>query len=535
MKKSSMALLVLMLCLAGVLGLAACGARRTASEDDPITIAVRYDIMSMDAAETSDDYLVPMNVFDRLFETRRIDGEAQVVPSLCTSYEISPDAKRYDFVLREGVVFSNGSPLTASDVKYSFERLLAKAQENTEIPLEVVGGQEFMDGTSDSLEGFVVEDDTHFSIRLVEPNVGYVAELSSPAVSIVDAETTREAQHFGHEPSETIGSGPYIITEWVANDHATFVYNDKFWGEEPSVKKVIMRVIPDASTQNLMFKNGELDILDLGELRSSIVESEYKTDYADQIVYGPSASVTYLALNESNEYLSDLRVRKAIAQAIDYDSIISVLYHNDAIRQHGVIPTGVWGSNEDLEGYDYDPDAARALLAEAGYEEGEISLELSINADANNQLTCEAIASDLAKVGIDVQLKTYDFSSWVDRRKASEMELFVAQWILDYNDPANIMQTFFGSPERTAARSLNYPDEEVMRRVVAAASIVDDAERAAAYQELERKIAVEDVGWVPLLQPKRLYCISERVESFTPHWAGYSLNYFSDIQLADEG
>lgn len=115
-------------------------AQKTEAEDGLLRTAVLYDISTMDVSKTTDDYLVPMNVFDRLFETRMMEGTARVVNSLCEDYTVSEDGLQYDFVLKDGIVFSNGSALTASDVKYSFERLLINAEQNTDIPLEVEGG-----------------------------------------------------------------------------------------------------------------------------------------------------------------------------------------------------------------------------------------------------------------------------------------------------------------------------------------------------------------------------------------------------------
>ena len=166
-------------------------------EAGTMVTAVLYDISTMDVAHTTDNYLIPMNVFERLFETRIEGGESKVVNSLCTDYSVSEDGKTYNFTLADGVVFSNGSALTASDVKYSFERLLKIANQNTDIPLEVVGGKAMMDGEADSLEGFTVTDDTHFSVTLNAANAGFLAELSAPCMSIVDAETTEQVKNFG--------------------------------------------------------------------------------------------------------------------------------------------------------------------------------------------------------------------------------------------------------------------------------------------------------------------------------------------------
>lgn len=519
----------------GVGALTSCGIRGKTEDPHTVHLAAGEDFSTMDVAETSNFYMIPINVFDRLFETRRVNGEATLVNSLCESYTMADDARHFDFVLRDGVVFSNGDPLTSADVKYTFERLLKKARENTDIPLEVEGGQDVMDGKADSLAGFNIIDDTHFSIVLAEPNVGFVAELSSPAVSIVNAKSVEKVAYFGHEPADTIGSGPYIIEDWITSDHYTLVYNERYWGEPPSVRKAIVHIVPDASTQNLMFKNNELDIINLGILNSAIVQNDYKPNYADHIITSPTASIHYFALNENNTFLKDLRVRQAIAHAIDVESIIAHVYYGDATPEHGIIPAGVWGANPDLKGYDYNPDAARALLSEAGYSAGEVNFELAMVAnDGKPRLVCESIQSDLAKVGITIHIKSYDSAAFVQKRMASELESFVTLWLLDYNDPANIMATFFGSPQRTAQRSMNYPNTEVMKRVMAASSIVDDNERKAEYQDLEKKIAVDDCAWVPLFEEKRVYCTSAHIANFVPHWAGYGDFYVSDITMAEQ-
>ena len=541
----------LLTALSLVLGLTACGgsgsgnnqqapqdssqtaAQAGAVEEGLLRTAVLYDITTMDVTQTTDDYMVPMNVFDRLFETRTVEGTAQVVKSLCEDYKVSEDGLTYDFTLKSGIVFSNGSALTASDVKYSFERLLRAAAQNTDIPLEVVGGEALMSGQADSLEGFTVTDDTHFTVTLNAPNAGFLAELSAPAMSVVDAETMAEVKNFGVEPSDTIGTGPYVITEWVANDHYTLVYNDKYWGETPTVKKVIVRVIPDPGTQNLMFRNGELDMIDLKSLDTAIVESTYKTEYKDNIITTPNVGLTYLLFNENNQYLSDVNVRKAIGMAIDVDTIISDLYSDNAIRENGMIPTGIWGHNDALEGYTYDPEAAKKLLADSGYKEGQISFELSMDSTANSstQLLYENISQQLEKIGIKANVRSYDHSSWLSLRNSGKMDSFVARWGMDYNDPSNIMYSFFGSESNTKMRSINYPDKDTIARVAAASAIVDDDERMAEYQALEKKIITEDAAWIPLFEELHLYCIGDRVAGFTPHWAGFSDFYAIDVVL----
>lgn len=542
-------IIALTIVLVMALGLAACGSSDSAPasgaataapaapaasdlEEGLLRAACLSDISTMDVTKTTDDYMVPMNVFDRLFEVElQADGSSEIVGSLCQSYELSDDGLTYTFKLRDDVVFSNGESFTASDVKFSFERLLTAGGVNDDIALEVLGAKELKEGSADSLAGIELVDDHTLKLSLVQANAGFIAELTAPAMSIVDQESFSE--DFGQTCDATIGTGPYKITEWVVNDHFTLEYNELYWGEAPSVKKCVMNVIPDPTTQNLMYQNGELDIVDLEALDSAIVASTYKTVYADKLVSTPRVGLTYFCLNNASQYLSDVRVRQAIQMAVDVDSIIQGIYNGDALRQKGIIPSGVWGHNSELEGRGYDPEAAKALLAEAGYGEGDISFQLAVDSSAtgNNQLVGQVIQEQLRAVGINVELKSYDTSAWLDLRNSGKMQSFVGTWTMDYNDPANIMATFFGGAERSKIRSLNYADTEVMGRVAAASGIIEDAERMAEYQALEEKIVVEDAAWLPMLSSTHSFALGERVDSFVPYWAGFSNFYVSDVVL----
>ena len=502
-------------------------------EEKVLNLASESDILTLDVAQTTDDYFIPHNVFDRLFEIKvNPDGGTDIVPSLVADYSVSDDGLTYSFTLVDGVEFSNGNPLTAEDVKYTFEHLLTAPKAcNYDIAEEVVGAQALLDGEAEELEGIVVEDDTHFTLTLVAANAGYIAELTSPAMSIIDKETVESVGDFGTDPAGTIGSGPYIVSEWVPNDHFTLTRNENYWGEAPDADVVVMNVVPDANTQNLMFQNGELDIIDLDALDSSIIDSVYKTTYADSIVPGYRVGVTFMSMNENNEFLSDVNVRKAVQMAINRQSLLDNFYGGDGIIQNGMIATGVWGHNDDLEPINYDSEGAKALLAEAGYEEGEITFEFSMDSSSGDTtaMVYQQIAQDLAAVGITAEIKSYDESAWLDFRKTEEMPAFLGTWTMDYNDPANILGTFFSNS--TSGRSLNYANQEIKDRVDAASSIINDEERMAEYQAIEHAIVVEDAAVVPLYERAHLFCIGEKVASFVPHWAGFSNFFVRDVEM----
>ena len=141
------------------------------------------------------------------------------------------------------------------------------------------------------------------------------------------------------------------------------------------------------------------------------------------------------------------------------------------------------------------------------------------------------ISQQMAAVGIKAEIVTHEHSAWLALRGSGEMDSFVARWGMDYNDPANIMYTFFGSAENSNGRSLNYPDADIIARVSAARSIVDDAAREAEYQALEKKLIEEDAAWMPMYAELHLWALGDRVASFTPHWAGWSDFFVADVAL----
>ena len=205
----------------------------------------------------------------------------------------------------------------------------------------------------------------------------------------------------------------------------------------------------------------------------------------------------------------------------------------EGIIENGIIATGVWGHNPDLQAIEYDPEGAKALLTEAGYAENEITFELALDssADTTTQMVYQQIQQDLAAIGIKAEIKSYDESAWLELRMSGEMESYVATWTMDYNDPANIMATFFGSETNTANRSLNYDNTEVMQRVANASRIVDDDERMAEYQALEEQLVVEDAVWVPMYEKTHLFALGDNIESFVPHWAGFTNFFIRDVVM----
>ena len=500
-----------------------------------LVAALNADIQTADVQKTSKDYEVPFNIFDRLVDVEvDADGNSKIVPSLAESWDISDDGLEYTFHLRQGVKFHNGNDFTAEDVAYTFHRMLTvEGGVNTEFIDQIKGADELLAGETDTLEGVEVVDDYTIKVTLKEPFAGFLASISSPGVSIYDSEATEAAgDQFGMDPAVTVGTGPFEFSSWSFNNQLVLTRNEDYWKGASGLPGVVIKIIPDTETQSMMFESGELDILDLDYAADSA--DRFTETYPDQIVQGPRVGIVYFTMNFNKEPFQDVRVRKAVQMSIDRQAILDALYGGRGQVEQGIFPHGLIGFNPDQEEIKYDPEAAKALLAEAGYADG-FDMEIAADSSASDTMTMalEIVSDQLAEVGIRAEIKNYDESTWLETRKSGELGSFMSTWSADYNDPDNFIYTFFGNEEKTRIRSINYPDTEVMERVAKARTIVNEDERLAEYKALEEKIIHEDAAWVPMFSRLHLFAVSKRVQGFAPLWSGLSDQLFYNISLSE--
>lgn len=519
----------------------ATAAETTASGDSGVDTAgfmidvLNADIQTADVQKTSKDYTLPQNIYDRLLEIEVDDaGVSKIVPSLAEDWDISADGLEYTFHLRQDVKFQNGNDFTAEDVVYTFHRLLTVENGvNTELLDQVKGAAEVIEGSADTLEGVEMVDDYTVKITLKEPFAAFLSCLTAPGLSIYDSEATEAAgDQFGMDPAVTVGTGPFRFAGWTFNDQLVLVKNEDYWKGAPELPGVVIKIIPDTETQTMMFESGELDLLDLDFVTDAA--DRFLETYPEQIVQGPRVGITYFTMNFNIEPFQDLKVRQAVQMAIDRQAILDALYGGRGQVEHGIYPYGLIGFNEGQTKISYDPEKAKALLAEAGYPDG-FTMELAADASASDTVTMalEIIKEQLAAVGINAEIKNYDESTWLETRKAGELGSFMSTWTADFNDPENFIYTFFGNEEKTRIRSINYPDTAVMDRVGAARGIVNEDERLAEYQALEEKLIHEDAAWVPMYSRTHLWAVSSRVQNFKPVWSGVSDRMYYGVSLSE--
>ena len=541
-KKSILAICSLSL----LLGLSACTAKKSdinnenkidtkmneaLSSDNIVRTAIKSDIQTIDMHKTSNNYMVPLNVFDRLVEVEVKDGKSEIVPSLAKSWDISEDGKTYILHLMEGVKFHNGEDFKADDVVYSLNRIVTvQGAVNSGFVSQIEGFDGLANGVATELSGVKAIDDYTIEIKLKEPYAGFMASLAAAPVSILDEKTTTMAgDKFGIEPEFTVGTGPFKLKEWKLNEGIELVKNENYWKEAPKIDGVEIKVVPDTETQNIMYRNGELDILDLDYMVDYI--PTYKQEFKDNLVSVPRVGITYFTFNENIEPLNNVNIRKALSMAIDRQAIVDSMYNGTASIENGIFPKGLIGHNENIEAIEYNTEKAKEILAAEGYPNG-FDMEIAIDSASSDttKSVLEIISEQLSEIGVNASLKTYDESTWLATRKAGELGSFMSIWTADYNDPDNFIYTFFGTDENTKLRSLNYKDKEVIDRVAKARAIINEDERIKEYQALEKKIISEDRAWLPMYAKEHYFALGKNISNFTPNWAGISDMQFYSIK-----
>lgn len=492
-------------------------------------ISEKNEYPTVDCQKNTEFYMVPLNIYDRLVECEVVDGTAVIVPSLAKSWDISDDGLIYTFHLRDDVLFHNGDKFTADDVVYTIERMMNPdtAALNTDFFSMIKGANARLNGEADHVEGAVALDDYTVEITLEVPFAPFLANLATPSCSIYNREATEAAgDQFGIEPTLTIGTGPFKLSDWVLNDKVTLVRNDDYFKGAASLEAIEIYQVPDENTQKLMYENGELDIVDLSSSSSQLGYFLNNDNYKDNLITGPEAGCYFYAFNQNMEPTNDIRVRKAISMAIDRQTILDQMYSGAGHVVNSMLPDGILGSY-DAQEIPYDPEGAKALLEEAGYG-NDCELEIYQQTDNPDALAInQVVQSMLSEVGIHVTIKQMDDAAYFAERREGKIGMTRASWKADFNDPDNFLYTFF-SERNAKVRSNNHTNTEVFQWLEDARAMVDEGERMDLYQKIDTTVVQEDATVLPLFQMDHIVVVQDWVKDFHVAWNGWTdVSYYT--------
>ncbi|AZR72320.1 hypothetical protein BBF96_02275 [Anoxybacter fermentans] len=389
-----------------------------------------------------DSGAMAVKIFDGLVRFDYYSND--VVPCLATDWEVSDDGLVWTFHLRKDVKFHNGRPLTAHDVKYSFDRLFDPevASPGTWAFDMILGTDAALAGEAEGVEGVKVIDDYTVSFILKYPFGLFLKHLTLPYALIVPKEVVEE---YGDQFSEhAVGTGPWKLVKWEHDNILVLEANEDYFEGRPYVDRVEYRVIPEPLTAIAEFEAGNLDMAGIPDAEwERWTEDPYWKNY---IVEQTELSTYYLAMNQKFKPLDDPKVRRAIAHAIDVQTIIDTLRRGTDTLATGPIPPDMEGY-VDLPPIEYNPEKAKQLLAEAGYPDG-FEIDLWTTTNSTTVRMAGAFQAYLAQVGIKVNIIKNDWSVFFSAVKKGEVPMYYLSWWADYADPYNFLKPLFYKQKR---------------------------------------------------------------------------------------
>jgi peptide/nickel transport system substrate-binding protein len=449
-------------------------------------------------------------IFDALV---RRDEHFNLYPWLAEKWEI-PDPLTYIFHIRRGVRFHDGRPLTARDVKWTLDTIAQGKIRTTK-----TAAFRFLDHID-------TPDDYTVVVHLKEPFATLLWNLSDGAIGIVPYGADEK---FGTKP---VGSGPFSFVSSEQDRDVLIVRNDDYWGEKARVAKVRFAVIPDPTTRALELRKGSADIAPTGSLNPDTYVALRQYSQLQEL-RGPGTVYSYLALNTRDPLLKDVRVRQALAYAIDREPLIHYLWRDLARPADGVLPPQHWAYNGDVKTYPHDPAKANALLDAAGYPANNgvrFHLTMKTSTEESTRLLASVLQQQLREVGIVLDIRSFEFATFFADVQKGAFQLISLRWIGGNQDP-EIFEYVFES-DRTPPKGANrefYSSPKVDELLLQGRRSLDQEQRKKIYFEVQRILA-NDLPYINLWYLDNVMAYRPRVKNLKINPAG-NFDFLRDVEL----
>ena len=452
-------------------------------------------------------------LYDTLVQYR--DDTTDIEPALAETWNSSADGLTWTFRLRQGVQFHDGTPFNADAVIFSLNR-----------PNALSGSlyQEFISRII-AIDAFTV------LIELKTPYAPFITTLAGTEFSIVSPAAVKHfGEDFGNNP---VGTGPFKFGQWDRNDQIVLTANERHWTGRPGVDKFIFRSIPNNSVRLMELQQGNIHAM---EFPNPDEIPLIQGDPQLRLIMQPSLNVGYLAMNMEKPPFDDLRVRLAINHAINKTEIVEHLYQGLGIPAKSPIPPTLWGYDDSIEDYTYDPELAKQLLAEAGYPDGFETTLWALPVPRpyipNGRALAEALQSELRNVGIEAEIVTYEWGTYLEKTENGEHDMAMLGWSAG-GDPDNFFYYLLSktTAQKPALNIAFYRSDEMQDVLERARMSVFREERIQLYQQAQA-IFHRDAPWVPLAHAQRLLVIDRRVRNLRLSPVGWK--HLRDASLAVE-
>ena len=489
---------------------------------DIMVLTLFQNPKTLDIHNTNADYFIPLQIYDRLVEVGKdADGNLTIVPSLAESWDVSKDGLKYTFHLRKGVKFHNGEELKADDVLFTINKMMdPKAANINSYQYEMIkGANDVLNGKADKVEGVKVIDEYTVEITLAYSYAPFLASLTSAPASIFNRKAVEEGgDKFGFEPEYTVGTGYMKFKDWTQDKEINLVRNDEYFNEPAKIGGVRYLMNIDKATRRMMFENGELDYMPIDKT----IYDTYVNDplWKDNIIKFLAPSMDYLIYNQNDPNMAKVEIRQAVTKAINREVFNQTFYSGEGILMNGIVPPGMPGYNENLPKIEYNPEEAKKLLADGGYDASKPFVILQNESSDYTHPMNEMIQAMLAEVGIKAEIENMDMTSYWDTvAKGEGFAIALGPVTADVPDPDSFYSTFQVDISKT--NGFNVKDKDLSDRIAKARSIVDTKERFAAFAKLEEELMTKQAVYLPIAAEVNLSVKSPRLNNFELSWQGW--------------
>ncbi len=491
-----------------------CWAEPVPKRGGELIIAQNTDALTLDPARITDaeSAKITANILEGL--VRYKDGSTEVEPALAVSWNISECGKELIFHLRKGVKFHDSTPFNADAVVFSFLR-------------QIDPGHPFYQNNF-SYSGFTfkyvksVEALDKYTVRIVlgKPYAPFLYNLAMDAASAISPTAMKKGvNEFEKHP---VGTGPFKFEKWVPNDRIILGTNSDYWRKHPFLEKLVFQTIPNPSVRFKKFQSGRIHVMD-GINPTDIAKIKLLPN--GRLLKQPGLNVGYLAMNTEKKPFDNVNVRQAVNHAINKQKLIKLFFKSMAVPAKNPIPPTLWGYNDDIDDYEYNPQKARQLLKEAGYEQGLatslMTMDVSRPYMPQPKKIARAIKGNLAAVGIRVRIITYDWGTYIAKAENGEHDLCLAGWIGDNGDPDNFLYVLLDKDNavKPAQNAAFFKHDRLHEILVKAQQISGKQERIRFYHQAQ-EIIHQQAPWVPLAHTQQIGAYQKNVHGVVFHTTG---------------
>jgi peptide/nickel transport system substrate-binding protein len=449
------------------------------------------DVITLDPAEVFEFSAaeIQANIYDRLI-TYPVDDVESIQGHVAESWSVSPDGLAVTFRIRDGIKFHSGNPLTAHDVAYSLQRVVALNKSPGFILTQ------FGFSPDNMAETIRAVDERTLVLTMDKPYAPtfLLYCLTAGVGSVVDAELVRNHEKdgdWGHEwlKVNSAGSGPFQLRAWRPNESVTLDANPSYWLGAPAFTRVVIRHVPEPATQRLMLERGDADVA-RNLTPEDVSALEANPDIRISAV--PKGAIFYFSLNQKHPTLAKPEVREAMKWLVDYEGIVSTILRGQATVHQSFLPQGFLGAIDDKP-YGLDIERAKALLAEAGLADG-FDVTMDVRNTSPVKDIAQVIQADFAKAGIRLELIPGDGGQTLTKYRARNHDIYIGRWGPDYQDPHTNADTFARNPDNSddaTSKPLAWRNAweipEMTAKADAAVLEQDPAKRAALYHDIQRE------------------------------------------------